>query len=179
MEEGVYAYHIEYKTMMTMLLSSSSSLVYLHRMLATSLTATCSCLPVESFTVLRPWVCMSLSFVGTGDIVIHGRWSFHSHCGWYSWLLGGQCHLLGAGHHLLLAVCFACGCQLGSCCLLCSHVCLWQKAMWRAHLLLLTLVMWLCDCHVWLSGGHHGLWAARDVHCGGCYMYSGTQMKCN
>ena len=39
MGEGVYAYRIENKTMMMTLLSLSS-LVYLHRVLATSLTAT-------------------------------------------------------------------------------------------------------------------------------------------
>ena len=35
----------------------------------------------------------------------------------------------------------------------------------------LTLGMWACDCRVWLSGGCHGLWVARDVRGGGCCMW--------
>ena len=46
----------------------------------------------------------------------------------------------------------------------------WQRATWRGHSLSLTLVTWACDCRVWLSGGHCGLWAARDVRGGGCYV---------
>ena len=45
----------------------------------------------------------------------------------------------------------------------------WQRT-WRGHSLLLTLVTWACDRRVWLSGGRCGLWAARDVRGGGCYM---------
>ena len=51
MGKRVYAYRIEYKMMTTMLLSWSSCV------LATSLTATHSCSPVESFVVLGLWVC--------------------------------------------------------------------------------------------------------------------------
>ena len=66
-----------------------------------------------------------LSFVGAGDVVVHGRWSFDGRCGWFSWLLGARCRSLGAGHGLPLAVCFACGCRLGGCRLLGGRVCLW------------------------------------------------------
>ena len=74
MGEGGYAYRIEHKTMTTTLLSSSSSLVSLRRARATSLTATRSPSPVESFAALGPWVrvllssvgVVTLSFVGTG-----------------------------------------------------------------------------------------------------------------
>ena len=54
MEEGVYAYHLEYKTMMILLLSSLSSLISLHRACATLLTATCSHSPIELFVALGP-----------------------------------------------------------------------------------------------------------------------------
>ena len=82
MGEGVYAYCIEYKTMMMTLLSSSLSLVYLHCVLATSLTATRSCSPIESFVVLGPCVHV---------IVIHGHWSFDSHCLYFT--LPGIIHM--------------------------------------------------------------------------------------
>ena len=84
MGEGVNAYCIEYKTMMTMLLLWSLSLIYLRRVLAMSLTATRSCLPIKSSVVLGPWVCISLSSVGAGDVVVCGHWSFDSHFGWSS-----------------------------------------------------------------------------------------------
>ena len=84
-------------------------------MLATSLTATRSRSFVESFVVLG--LCMRV-------VVVPGRWSFDSCCGWSSWLLGGRCHLLGAGHHPPFVVCFACGCRLGGCRLLGGQVCL-------------------------------------------------------
>ena len=74
MGKGVYAHRIEYKTTTTTLLSWSSSLIYLHRVLATSLTATCSHSPVKWFVALGPWVCVSLSSVGAGDVVVRGRW---------------------------------------------------------------------------------------------------------
>ena len=45
----MYAYRIEYKTMMMTLLSLLSSLVSLHRAYAMLLTVTCSHSPVESF----------------------------------------------------------------------------------------------------------------------------------
>ena len=72
MGEGVYAYRIEYKTTMTTLLSSSSP-VYLGRVLATSLTATRSRSSVDSFMALGPCVRV---------VVVRGRWSFDSCCGW-------------------------------------------------------------------------------------------------
>ena len=73
MGEGLYAYRTEYKTTMTMLVSSSSSsLVYLRRVLATSLTATRSRSSVDSFVALGPCVCV---------VVVRGRWSFDSRCG--------------------------------------------------------------------------------------------------
>ena len=81
MVKEVYAHRIEYKTMMTMLLSWSLSLVYLCHVLATSLTATRSCSPVKWFVALGPWVCVSLSSMGAGDVVVRGRWSFDGHCG--------------------------------------------------------------------------------------------------
>ena len=52
MGEGVYAYCIEYRMTMTMLLSWSLSLVSLCHVFAMSLTATCSHLPVQLFVVL-------------------------------------------------------------------------------------------------------------------------------
>ena len=129
MGKGVYAHHIEYKTTTMTLLASSSSLVYLCRMLATSLTATCSRSPVKWFVALGPWVCVLLLSVGAGGVVVHGRWSFDGRCRWFSWLLGGWCCSLGANHGLPLAVCSACGCRLGGCHLLGSWVCLW----WGLH----------------------------------------------
>ena len=45
-------------------------------------------------------------------------------------------------------------------------------ATWRAHLLLLTLVMWVCDGRAWLLGGCRGLWAAGDVCGGGGYVWA-------
>ena len=62
---------------------------------------------------------------GTSDMVVPGHWLFDSRCGWFSWLLGARCRSLGAGRGLPLTVCFACGCQLGSCHLLGGQVCLW------------------------------------------------------
>ena len=136
MGEGGYAYCIEYKTMMTMLLSSLSSFISLRRMGATSLTATHSPSPFESFTALGPWVrvllssvgMVTLSFVALGPcmrvVVVPGRWSFESRCRWSSWLLGSQCHPLGAGRRPPFIVCFACGCRLGGCRVLGGRVCL-------------------------------------------------------
>ena len=48
----------------------------------------------------------------------------------------------------------------------------WQRVTWRAHSVSLTLGTWACDCHVWLSGGCCGLWAARDVRGGGCCVWA-------
>ena len=87
MGEGVYAYRIEYKTTTTTLLSSSSP-VYLPRVLATSLTATGSCSPVESFVALGPCVRV---------VVVCGCWSFDSRCGWSSRLLCLLCVWLSIG----------------------------------------------------------------------------------
>ena len=124
MGEGVYAYHIEYKTTTTALLSSSSSsLISLRRVRATSLTATRSRSAVESFLGLRPWVRVSLSSVGVGYAVVRGHWSFDSRCWWSSLLPGGRCRSLGAGRRLPLAV-FAYGCRLGGCRILRTCVCL-------------------------------------------------------
>ena len=110
MGKGVCAHHIEYKTTTTTLLLWSLSLIYLHRVLATLLTVTRSCSPVKWFVALGLWVCIWLLSMGPGDVVVRGRWSFNSCCGLFLWLLGGRCHLWGAGHSLPLAVCFACGC---------------------------------------------------------------------
>ena len=125
MGEGVYAYHIEYKTTTTPLLSSLSlSLVSLHWVHATLLTATRSRSPIELFVGLGPWVRVSLSSVGAGYAVVRGHWSFDSRCWWSSLLLGGRCRSLGAGRRLPLAVFFAYGCRLGGCRILGSRVCL-------------------------------------------------------
>ena len=114
MGEGLYAYRTEYKTTTTMLVSSSSSsLVYLRRVLATSLTATRSRLSVNSFVALGPCVRV---------VVVGGCWSFDSRCEWSSWLLGGRCRPLGAGRRSPFAVCVACGCRLGGCRLLGGRV---------------------------------------------------------
>ena len=109
MGEGLYAYRTEYKMTTTMLVSSSSSLIYLRHVLATSLTVTRSRSSVDSFVALGPCVHV---------VVVRGRWSFDTRCGWSSWLLGGRCRPLGAGHCSPFAVCVACGCRLGGCCLL-------------------------------------------------------------
>ena len=166
---GEGAYRIQDKMTTTTLLSSSSSLVSLLRTLAMSLTVTGSCLSVESFVAVGPWARRSLLSVGIGYAVVRGRWSFNSHCWWLSWLLGLQCHSLGAGHRLLLAVFFACGCRLNGRHRLAGFVCgggcvTWQRAMWRAHTLSLTLVRWACGCR--------GLWAARDVCGDRCYKWA-------
>ena len=115
---------------------------------------------------------ISLSSMGAGDIVICGCWSFDGRCGWSSWLLGGRCHSLGVVCRLLSAlhvvvhwavvICWAAEFVGGGGCVT------WQQAMWRAHSVLLMLGTWACGCCVWLAGGCHGLWAARDVRGGGC-----------
>ena len=167
MGEGEYAYCIEYKMMMTTLLLLSSSLVSLHRMHAASLTVTHSCSPVESFVVLGPWVHIPLSSMGAGYAVIHGHWLFNSCCWWSSLLLGGQCCLLGAGHHLPLAVFCVCGC-----CILGSQVSLWWGLrdvavgnVEGAHIVVDTgdVGVWL-SCFVvrqlsWFVGGEGYLWS--------------------
>ena len=137
-DRGEDAYRRENKTTTT-LWSSSSSLVSLRRVLATSLTVTRSYSSVGSFMVLELWVCVVLSAVGAGYIVVGGRWSFNSRCWQDSLLLGCRCRSLGAGRCLLLALFFACGFRLGGCCMLCGRlVCVggcvtWQRVMWRAH----------------------------------------------
>ena len=49
---------------------------------------------------------------------------------------------------------------------------MWQWATWRVHALSWTLVMGACGCHVLLSSGCCGLWAAKDVRGGGCYKWA-------
>ena len=144
-DRGEDAYCRENKTTTT-LRSSSSSLVSLRRMLATSLTATRSYSSVGSFVALGPWVRVVLSSVGAGYVVVGGRWSFNSCCWQDSLLLGCRCRSLGAGCHLPLALFFACGFRLGGCRMSCGRlVCVggcvtWQWVTWRAHALSLTLV---------------------------------------
>ena len=168
MGEGGYAYCIEYKTMTTTLLSSLSSLVSLRRARATSLTATRSPSPVESFAALGPWVrvllssvgVVTLSFVGTGrsTAVVGGL-----RCCW------AVCRSLSSVRVVvdwvfvvLWAARFVCG---GGCVT-------WQRATWRAPMLSWMLVTWACGCRVSLSGGCCGRWAARDVRGGGCYQWA-------
>ena len=91
------------------------SIVSLCHMCATLLTVTCSHSHIELFVALGLWVRMLLLSMGAGYAVVRGHWSFDSSCWWSSLLLGGRCHLLGAGCHLPLAAFVAYGCQLGSC----------------------------------------------------------------
>ena len=153
-DRGEDAYRRENKATTMTLLLSSSSLVSLRRVLATSLTATRSDSFVGWLVALGPWVCLVLSSVGAGYVFVGGRWSFNGHCWQDSLLLGGGCRSLGAGRRLLLTLFFACSFRLGGCRILggrlvCGGGCVtWQRATWRAHALSLTLVMWAC---VWLS----------------------------
>ena len=108
MGEGLYAYRTEYKMTTTMLVSSSSSsLVYLRRVLAMSLTATRSYSSVGSFVVLshgcawscRLWALVTLSLVGIGrSTAIVGR----IRCCWVvdvvPWVLAIVCHSLSSLH---------------------------------------------------------------------------------
>ena len=71
-DRGEDAYHRENKTTTTMSLSSSSSLVSLRRVLATSLTATRPYSSIESLVALGPWVRVALS---------SGRWL---RCRWWA-----------------------------------------------------------------------------------------------
>ena len=172
MGDGVNAYLIEYKTTTTRLLSSSSSLDSLCRVRATSLTATRSCSPVESFVALGAWVRVSLSsvalvtlsFVGAGRSTavaggLHGCWVVDV----VRWVLAVVCRSLSSVHVVVDWVAgFVCG---GGCVT-------WQRAMWRAHALSLTLVTGACGCRVSLSGSCRGWWAAKDVRGGGCYEWA-------
>ena len=185
-DRGEDAYCRENKTMTMMLLSSSSSLISLCRMLATSLTATRSYSSVGSFMALGPWVHMVLSSVGAGYVVVGGHWSFNSRCWQDSLLLGSQCRSLGAGRRLPLALFFACSFRLGGCRmsggrLVCGGGCvMWQGVTWRAHALSLTLVTWACmwlSCFVvrwlsWFVGGQGCSWwwvlRVGDVVAGRC-----------
>ena len=88
-DRGEDAYHRENKTTTT-LRSSSSSLVSLRRVLATSLTVTRSYSSVGSFVALEPWVRVVLSSAGTGYVVVGGRGSFNSRL-WRDSLLLGWC----------------------------------------------------------------------------------------
>ena len=178
MGEGVYAYCIEYKTMMMMLLSLLSSLVSLHCACATLLTATCSHSPVESFMALGPWVCIlllsvgvvTLSFVGAAHLtaVVGGL-----HCCWVvnvvCWVLAVACRLLSSLHVVVnwaVVVLWVAGFVCG------GGGVTWQQATGRAHALPLMLVTWACGCCASLSRGCRGLWAARDVYGGGCYEWA-------
>ena len=66
-------------------------------------------------------------------------------------MLGSQCYSLGAGRRLLLAVFFVYGCQLGVCCILGSHVCLW----WGLHDVAVGDVEGAC---VVVDAGDVGMW---------------------
>ena len=169
MGDGVYAYLIEYKTMLMRLLLSLDSL---RPVCATSLTATCSRSPIESFVALGPWVHVSLSsmalvtlsFVGAGRSTavaggLCGCWMVDVVC----WVLAMvSCSLSSVCVVVDLAARFVCG---GGCVT-------WQWATWRAHVLSWTLVTGVCGCHVLLSGGCRGWWAAKDVCGGGCYEWA-------
>ena len=172
MGDGVNAYLIEYKTTTTRLLSSSSSLDSLRRVRATSLTATRSRSPVESFVALGPWVrvplssmaLVTLSFVGAGHSTaiaggLCGCWVVDVVC----WVLAMVCHSLSS---VLVVVDWAARFVCGGGCVT------WQRAMWRAHALSLTLVTGACGCRVSLSGSCRGWWAAKDVRGGGCYEWA-------
>ena len=175
MGDGVYAYLIEYKTTMTRLLSSSSSLNSLHHVHAMSLTATCSCLPVESFVVLGLWVrvllssvaLVTLSFMGAGRSTavaggLHSCWVVNV----VRWVLAVVFHSLSSVRVVIdWAAGFVCG---GGCVM-------WQQATWRAHALSLMLVTGACGCCASLSGGCCGWWAAKDVHGGGCHKWATWQ----
>ena len=165
---GEDAYRIQDKTLTTTLLSSSSSLVSLRRARPTSLTATRSPSPVESFAALGPWVrvllssvgVVTLSFVGTGHstAVVGGL-----RCCW------AVCRSLSSVRVVVdwvVVVLWAAGFVCGGGCVT------WQRATWRAHALSWTLVTWACGCRVSLSGGCCGRWAARDVRGGGCYQWA-------
>ena len=101
-DRGEDANHRENKTTTTTSLSSSSSLVSLHRVLATSLTAIRPYSSVELLVALGPWVHVALLF---------GHWLC---CRWWvlvvqrcwqdSLLLGGRCRSLGAGRRLPLGI---------------------------------------------------------------------------
>ena len=106
MGDGVYAYLTEYKTTTTrLLLLLLSSLDNLHRVHATSLTATHSRSPVESLVALGPWVRVSLSsvalvtlsFVGAGRSTaiaggLRGCWVVDV----VRWVLAVVCRLLSS-----------------------------------------------------------------------------------
>ena len=62
--ERMDAYCMKNKRTAMAILPSLPSLGNLHLLVATSLNATCTRLPVRSFADPGPWVCQSLSFVG-------------------------------------------------------------------------------------------------------------------
>ena len=190
-DRGEDAYRRENK-MTTTLRSSSSSLVSLCCVLATSLTATRSYSYVASFVALEPWVRMVLSAVGAGYVVVGGRWSCNSRRD--SLLLGCRRRSLGAGRRLPLPFFFACSFRLGSCHmsggrLVCVGGCVtWQRVTWRAHALSLTLMTWACvllSCFVvrrlsWFVGGQGRSWwwvlRVGDMVAGRCWV-GGCGMK--
>ena len=173
MGDRVYAYLIEYKTTTTRLLSSSSSsLDSLRRMRATSLTATCSRSPVESFMALGLWVGVLLSSVALVTLLFvdAGRSTAVAGglCGCWvvdvvRWMLAVVCCLLSS---VRVVVNWAAGFVCGGGCVT------WQQATWRVHTLLLTLVTGVCGCRVSLSSGCRGWWVAKDVRGGGCYKWA-------
>ena len=74
--EGVQACLVEYKTTTTITSSSSSSLVSLLHLVAPSLNATRSRVPIGSFVVLGAWACLSFPLVAAGHrsgLVLAGR----------------------------------------------------------------------------------------------------------
>ena len=83
--ERMYAYCMKNKRTMMAIPPSSQSLVNLHLLVARSLNATCTHPPIRLFVAPGPWVCLSLSFVGTvhrstvvGGVVVAGviaEWS--------------------------------------------------------------------------------------------------------
>ena len=113
---------------------------------------------------------------GASLVVVRGRWSFAVVMGglrgcWavdvVRWVMAVVHRSMSALHVVVdwaVVVFWAAG-------FVCVGGCVtWQQATWRGHSLSLTLVTWACDRRVWLSGGRRGLWAARDVHGGGCYV---------
>ena len=86
----------------------------------------------------------------------------------FHWVLAVVCHSLSALCVVVdwaVVVCWAARFVCGGCMS-------WQQATGMVHLVSLTLGTWACDCRVWLSGSCRGLWAARDVHGGGCCMWA-------
>ena len=121
---------------------------------------------------LRLWVRVSmssavlvtLSFVGAGRSTavaggLRGCWVVDA----VRWVLAMVCCSLSSVHVVVdWAAGFVCG---GGCVT-------WQRAIWRVHVVSLMLVTGACGCRVSLSGSCRGVWAAKDVHGGGCYEWA-------